>query len=85
MHEVIPLPKGKADPTVVAQVQRMLEEAEQGNLAQMAFVGLLHDGNIHECVTLGNHLYELLAALQVVQHRIICKIEREYNDEDCEV
>ena len=83
MHEVIPLPKGKADPTVIAQIQLMLDEAKNGNLVQMAFVGLMSDGSVHECLTVGNHLYEILAALHVVEHRIVCKIEKEYTSDCC--
>lgn len=70
MAEIIPLPKSTQEELIIDRLKTLLAEAEDGNLSQIAFVGLFNDGTLMECITIERNMYELLGSLNVLQQRV---------------
>ncbi len=80
MMNVIPLPKGKVDQVIVAQLEKLLNEAKDGNLHQVVYVGFLRDETVMQYVSLGGYLYEMIGELKVVADRISQAIREDSQD-----
>lgn len=74
MAKVVPFPKSKQEQAVIDRLKHLLSEAEEGNLYQVAFVGLSLDGTIIECVSIDDNMYELLGSLNVLIQRLTKQI-----------
>ncbi len=70
MAEIIPLPKSTQEQLIIDRLKTLLAEAKDGNLSQIAFVGLFNDGTLMECITIDANMYELLGGLNVMQQRV---------------
>ena len=83
MTNIIPLPKGKKEQVIIDRLKKLLTEAEEGNLHQVAFVGLFHDGSMMECITVDTNMYELLGGLNVMKDRMTQYLIENVHDEPC--
>lgn len=70
MADIIPLKRNQQEQVIIDRLKELLIEAEEGNLSQIAFVGLFNDGSLMECITVDHNMYELLGGLNVMQQRV---------------
>lgn len=70
LMNVVPLPKRRADPHVIEYLEEILNDAENGDLDQIAIVSFGTDGSMSEFIALGNNPYEMLAKLNIMLSRL---------------